>query len=305
MNKLIIVHFFYFKNSVIIIYMSILILGGRGNLGSQLTKIFRADYNTISLDREDLDVLDFPALSAKIYELRPELIINTVAYNAVDKCEDPLEYKIALKLNQELPGVLADLALEIGAILIHYSSDYVFNGTTEKMEFVETDTPNPVNRYGESKALGERELISRAPLGLAYYLIRTSKLFGPRGDSDSAKPSFFDIMLNLGKNDKELPVVNEELSCFTYTYDLAEATKRLWELEVEFGIYHLINDGPATWADGAIELFRLKRLNVAFKMVRSENLLRAARRPKYSVLKNTRIKKLRNWKIALKEYLEK
>lgn len=285
--------------------MSILILGGRGNLGSQLTKIFRADYDTISLDREDLDVLDFPALSAKIHELRPELIINTVAYNAVDKCEDPLEYKIALKLNQELPGVLADLALEIGAILIHYSSDYVFNGTAEKMEFVETDTPNPVNRYGESKALGERELISRAPLGLAYYLIRTSKLFGPRGDSDSAKPSFFDIILNLGKNDKELSVVNEELSCFTYTHDLAEATKRLWELEVEFGIYHLINDGPATWADGALELFKLKKLNAALKMVRSENLLRAARRPKYSVLKNTKIKKLRNWKIALKEYLEK
>ncbi|MHB8903983.1 MAG: sugar nucleotide-binding protein, partial [Patescibacteria group bacterium] len=121
--------------------MSILILGDRGNLGSQLTKIFKTDYETISLDKEDLDVLDFPLLSSTIREIRPNLIINTVAYNAVDKCEDPLEYKLALKLNQELPGILADLALENGSTLIHYSSDYVFNGVFEKKEFSEIDTP--------------------------------------------------------------------------------------------------------------------------------------------------------------------
>lgn len=284
--------------------MSILILGGRGNLGSQLTKVFKADYETISLDREDLDVLDFPLLAEKIRELNPELIINTVAYNAVDKCEDPLEYKLALKLNQELVEVLADLALESGVTLVQYSSDYVFNGTAEKIEFAETDTPNPINKYGESKALGERELISRGERGLHYYLIRTSKLFGPRGGSDGAKPSFFDIMLNLAQNNKEISVVNEELSCFTYTHDLAEATKRLWELEVEPGIYHLVNEESATWSDGVVELFRLQKINAAIKMVRSENLLRAARRPKFSVLKNTKLKKLRSWKSALKEYLE-
>lgn len=284
--------------------MSILILGGRGNLGSQITKIFQNDYKTISLDREELDVLDFSLLSEQIRELRPELIINTVAYNAVDKCEDPLEYKIALKLNQDLPRVLAELSLENGATLIHYSSDYVFNGTAEKTEFSETDIPNPINKYGESKALGEREIISYGDRGLNYYIIRTSKLFGPRGESMAAKPSFFDIMLNLAQNNKEISVVNEELSCFTYTLDLAEATRRLWELEVESGIYHLVNEGPVNWAEGVIELFRIKKINSDLKMVRSENLLRSARRPKYSVLKNTRLKKLRNWKIALKEYLE-
>lgn len=285
--------------------MSILILGGKGNLGSQLTRVFELDYETISLDREDLDVLDFSLLSSKIRELKPELIINTVAYNAVDKCEDPSEYKIALRLNQELPAVLADLALESSAVLIHYSTDYVFNGVPEKNEFIETDTPNPINKYGQSKFFGEREIIKRGDIGLAYYLIRTSKLFGPKGGSQNAKPSFFDIMLNLAQNNKELSVVNEELSCFTYTHDLAEATKRLWELEVEFGIYHLISEGPATWADGVAELLKLKKINVTIKMVRSENLLRAARRPKFSVLKNTKLKKMRNWKLALKEYLEK
>lgn len=284
--------------------MSILILGGRGNLGSQLTKLFSADYDTVSLDREDLDVLDFSALAAKIRELKPELIINTVAYNAVDKCEDKDGYNSALKLNIELPEALAELALETAATLIHYSSDYVFNGTELKQSFIENETPNPINKYGESKFQGEREIMRRAGLGLRYYLIRTSKLFGPAGESPNAKPSFFDIMMNLAQDKKELTVVNEELSCFTYTPDLAAATKRLWELEVPFGIYHLINEGPVTWYEAATELFRQKKMDVSLRAVRSENLLRAARRPKFSILRNTKAHKLRNWKEALREYLE-
>ncbi len=284
--------------------MPILILGGRGNLGSQLARLFSEDYETVSWDREDLDVLDFTALALKIRELKPELIINTVAYNAVDKCEDKDAYIDARKLNVNLPEVLADLALEIGTILIHYSSDYVFNGTEQKQSFAEDETPNPINKYGESKFQGENEIRRRAGLGLKYYLVRTSKLFGPAGTSPNAKPSFFDIMLDLAENKKELTVVNEELSCFTYTPDLAAATKRLWELEVPFGIYHLVNEGPATWHEAATELFREKGLEITLRAVRSENLLRAARRPKFSVLQNTKVRKLRNWKEALREYLK-
>lgn len=283
--------------------MSILILGGQGNLGTQLAKVLSIDYEVLAWDRDDLDVLDFALLAEKIRTVRPQLIINCVAYNAVDKCEEPAQYSVAQKLNGELPGVLADLALEQGAVLIHYSSDYVFNGTGSKQSFQEDETPNPINKYGDSKAWGEREILKRAPAGLKYYLIRTSKLFGPRGASPQAKPSFFDIMLELAQDKKELTVVNEELSCFTYTPDLAEATKRLWELEVPFGIYHLVNDGPCTWYDAVLELFRLCRLEVPIRAIRGENLQRAARRPKFSVLLNTKVKKLRSWKLALKEYL--
>jgi dTDP-4-dehydrorhamnose reductase len=283
--------------------MKILILGGRGNLGTQLTKVFSTDFETISWDRHDLDVLDFPLLISKISELGPELIINAVAYNAVDKCEDKKEYELAYKLNADLPGVLADLARRLGAVLIHYSTDYVFNGTEDKKEFAEDETPNPINKYGESKFAGEREVLKQAECGLNYYLIRTSKLFGPRGASETAKPSFFDIMLGLAEDKKDITVVNEELSCFTYTPDLAEATKRLWELETPFGIYHLVNEGECTWLDGAKILFNLKKMEVSIRAVRSENLLRAARRPKFSVLKNLKIKKMRNWQEALREYL--
>jgi len=110
-------------------------------------------------------------------------------------------------------------------------------------------------------------------------------------------------MLDLAQNKKELTVVNEELSCFTYTPDLAEATKRLWELEVPFGLYHLVNEGPVTWYGAILELLRLTRLKVNVRPLRSEDLLRAARRPKFSVLQNTKVKKLRRYELALKEYL--
>ena len=283
--------------------MKILILGGRGNLGTQLSRIFAVDFETVSWDKEDLDVLDFPFLIEKITELKPVLIINAVAYNAVDKCEDKTDYDLALRLNAELPAVLAEQARRLGAVLIHYSSDYVFNGTVDKKEFNENDTPNPINKYGESKFAGEREILKQAARGLDYYLIRTSKLFGPRGLSPEAKPSFFEIMLNLSKEKNELTVVSEELSCFTYTVDLAEATKRLWEIEAPYGIYHLVNEGACTWFEGAEVLFRLKKLILNLRPIRSENLLRAARRPKFSVLKNTKIKKLRNWQEALREHL--
>jgi len=285
--------------------MIILILGGRGNLGTQLTKSLTGNYEVVSLDREDLDFLDFKVLISKVREIAPNIIINAAAYNAVDQCENKEEYELAMKLNAYFPGLLADIAVEQKAVLIHYSTDYVFSGTEDKTFFTEEDTPNPVNKYGESKFQGEQEILRRVESGLKYYLIRTSKLFGPRGSSPQAKPSFFDIMLDLVQNKKELTVVNEELSCFTYTPDLSLATRQLWELEKPYGVYHLVNQGPVTWYDAVKELFRLKKITAPIRAVRSENLLRAARRPKFSILKNTKVKKMRSWEEALQEYLRK
>lgn len=283
--------------------MKVLILGAKGNLGGQLAHIFNEDHEVLAWDREEIDVLDWPLLTERVRGAKPQAIINAVAYNAVDKCEDPLDLPLAQRLNGELPGVLADLALEQKAILVHYSTDYVFNGTEEKQSFGESETPNPINKYGETKFQGEREVLKRAEKGLDFFLIRTSKLFGPQGASLQAKPSFFDIMLNLAQNKEELTVVNEELSCFTYTPDLAAATKRLVESAALAGIYHLVNEGPVTWFGAAQELFRLRKSPIALRALRSENLLRAARRPKYSVLVNTKTKRLRSWQEALKEYL--
>lgn len=284
--------------------MPILILGAKGNLGSQLNIAFADDYDTVSWDRDDFDVLDSDTLKAKIRELRPELIINTVAFNAVDKCEDKTGFVQAVDLNVKLVATLADLAIELNAVLIHYSSDYIFSGTEEKQFFLEDETPNPINKYGETKFMGEFELKKRESRGLNYYLIRTSKLFGPPGDSEFSKPSFFDVMDNLVSKGSEITVVNEEMSCFTYTPDLARASKRLWELQVPFGIYHLVNEGPCTWYQALSEFFYLKKINPKLRAIRSEDLLRSARRPKFSVLKNVKLKKMRSFTSALAEYIE-
>lgn len=284
--------------------MKIVILGAKGNLGSQLALALEADHELYSFDRDDFDALDKEVLANVLTDILPDLVINTIAYNKVDNCENDEDYILALALNRDLPAYLASLALKLDFILAHYSTDYVFSGLKNSPEFVEDDTPNPINKYGESKFLGELELIKLKDRGLKYYIVRTSKLFGPKPENSNAKPSFFDIMLSAAANGKsELKVVNEELSCFTYTPDLAASCARLFMARPAYGIYHLVNENPVTWHEGANELFTLAKKEITIRAVRSEDLARAARRPKFSILKNTKLKKMRSYEDALKDYL--
>ncbi|HPY08365.1 MAG: SDR family oxidoreductase [Patescibacteria group bacterium] len=283
--------------------MKIVILGAKGNLGSQLDFLLSQDHEVYSFDRDDFDVLNEAALFSVLNDLRPEVVFNCVAYNQVDNCEDKEIYKKAFALNCDLPAYLAELGLKLSFILIHYSTDYVFNGLESKKEFSEDDTPNPINKYGETKFLGEVAVKRQGERGLAYYLIRTSKLFGPIVENSNAKPSFFDIMMKLAQDKDELTVVNEELSCFTYTPDLAASSARLLMARPTYGVYHLVNEGPVTWYEGAKELFRLLKKEINIRPIRSENLARPARRPKFSVLQNNKVKRLRPYQEALKDYL--
>ncbi len=281
--------------------MKILILGSQGGLGTQLAKVF-ASSNLLTWDKTEADFLNIPDLLVKLDIARPQIIINAVAYNAVDKCENnPEEFALALKLNTELPRALAAWCEINSAILVHYSTDYIFSGNANKTEFIETDTPNPINKYGETKALGERAILEQA--NLKYYIIRLSKLFGPKGSSVYTKSSFFDTMLELAKNNSELKVVSEELSCFTYSPDLAQATYRLLKGDYKFGIYHLVNSGSCTWYESVLALKDLANLSIEVKPISGENLKRAAHRPTFSVLKNTKFPELRDYREALREYL--
>jgi len=301
--------------------MKILILGVKGNLGGQLKKIFsnNKENEVIGFDKEEIDITDQKLLSEKIIKLKPEIIINAVAYNAVDKCEaDPLEFELAKKINAEAVGYLAKIAQKINAILIHYSTDYVFNGENPA-GYDEEATPNPINNYGLSKYLGEQEMLKnidpssrfsgtrddRDKKDTKYYLIRTSKLFGPKGESELAKPSFFDIMLKLAREKEKIEVVDEEKSCFTYTPDLAEATKKLIDEQKPFGIYHITNSEPATWYEACVKLFEIAGIKTKVIPITSEKLARPAMRPKSSILLNKKLRPLRSYAEALKEYLQK
>ncbi len=283
---------------------SILILGSKGNLGSQLNKIFQDDYEVVAWDREEIDITDKELIIKKINDIKPSIIINAAAYNTVDKCEeDKKEFELAYKINGEAVGFLVEAALKVNAILIHYSTDYVFAGD-KKEGYYEDDKPSPINKYGETKLVGEKEIISSSGKGLKWYLIRTSKLFGPRGKSSAAKPSFFDLMIDLAASRDELEVVDAEVSSFTYTPDLARATRELIEEKYGYGIYHLVNEGACTWYEAACELFKILQKDIKIKPVPPEHFPRPAKRPPYSILLNTKFKKLRNWREALKEYLK-
>lgn len=292
--------------------MKILILGAQGNLGTQLAKVTAAasdPFNplnkneVVAWDRSEIDITDQGLVKKKIADLKPDLIINAVAYNAVDQMETDEGFELAKKLNSEAVGYLAEAALENNATLIHYSTDYVFAG--DKTEgYNEDDEPSPISKYGQSKRMGEEQLIKLSGKGLKWYLIRTSKLFGAQGSSEVAKPSFFDIMLKLSKEKNELEVVDEEVSCFTYTVDLAQATWTLIQNDYGFGIYHIVNEDSATWYQAVVELFKILKINTKVTPVTSDKFPRPAKRPKFSALNNNKFIKLRSYTEALREYFK-
>ncbi|MCX6795678.1 MAG: NAD(P)-dependent oxidoreductase [Candidatus Falkowbacteria bacterium] len=284
--------------------MKILIIGSQGNLGTQLMKVF-SDQTVVGLDRSDVDFLDFNALKERLERESPSIIINAAAYNVVDKCEvDENEKALARRLNVDLPGFLADFCLSSDILFVHYSTDYVFSGDSANSRFLEDCSPSPINFYGQSKADGEQRILKLISSGLKFYLIRTSKLFGPAGSSPFAKPNFFDIMINLAQNGNTLKAVDEEWSCFTFTPDLALATKNIIIDHADYGIFHLINEGVATWYQGAVEALRLKGIVSELVPVLGSTFSRPAKRPMASALENSKRPLLRSWQEALADYLK-
>lgn len=301
----------------------VVILGSQGMLGQELVLTFSADqsnYEALAWDVADVDVTNFSLLKEKLTEAAPAIVINAVGYNAVDLAEESDgELEKAKLLNAELPKQLAEFSKALHFTLVHYSSDYVFDGTLEapkekkcqgaccggnchgtKEGYDETSLPNPINKYAETKYAGERALPAATD---TYYLIRLSKLFGKPAESALGKRSFFDVMLELGKTKPEMSAVDSEMSCFTYAPDLAKATKELLESGDAFGIYHLINEGPVTWYEGVLELYRQAGIATPVKPVTPDAFPRPAKRPTFSVLLNTKRPKLRHYSEALKDFL--
>jgi len=274
----------------------ILIIGAKGMLGQYLAREFFDD-ELILVDREEFDITSRDGVPLQIKNLKPDLIINAAAYNDVDGAEKNPE--IVKLINGYSVGFLAKAAKEVGATFIHYSSDYVFDGEKEE-GYREDDQPKPISVYGESKYLGEVELQENCE---KYYLIRLSRLFGRVGAGEGVKKSFIDKMLELAETRDSLEVINEEVSCPTYAKDLAELTKYIWQDKKPYGIYHGVNSGSCTWYELAQEIFKIKGLGVNLQAVNGDKFSRAAKRPKYSFLLNTKLSPQRSWQEALKEYL--
>ncbi|MGA2039079.1 MAG: dTDP-4-dehydrorhamnose reductase [Bryobacteraceae bacterium] len=275
--------------------LRVLILGAKGTLGGQLMKLYP---QATGWDREDIDVLDFPALRAKVAALQPapDAVINCVAFNDVDGAED--RPQAAMALNAEFPGRLAQFTAELGLPLVHYSTNYVFDGA--RGEYEESDPPAPLSMYGRSKQRGEQSI---AEAGGHCYIVRTAVLFGPKGASDLSKKSFVDLMLDISAKRDTIQAVSDEINSITYAPDLAAATRDLLDAAPQPGIFHAANSGGVSWFDFAQEIFRIAGRKVTVLPVPSTHFPRKATRPAKAILLNTKLPPLRPWQAALAEFL--
>lgn len=274
--------------------MKILLIGHRGMLGTALFERFRNSSDIVGVDRAELDITDHDAVGGIISRVNPRIVINAAAYTNVDGAETNPE--LAYAVNGDACGNLAHFCSAHRARLIHFSTDYVFDGILEG-GYDEDNTLNlkPLNVYGVSKLVGER-LIARETENFA--IVRLSWLFGPGGKN------FVDTMLGLGRGRGKGPVqvVNDQFGKPTFTLDVADALERVFD-DFSRGIFHLPNEGTTNWFEFAREIFKSAGIDVTVEPVSSVAFPRPAVRPKYSVLNNTKSVRMRPWTGALKDYL--
>ncbi|MBB5497116.1 dTDP-4-dehydrorhamnose reductase [Paraburkholderia sp. MM5384-R2] len=238
---------------------TILVTGVNGQLGYELARTLQGLGNVVAVDRSRLDLSNLDQIRAVVRDLRPALIVNPAAYTAVDKAEE--ERDLAMRINGEAPGVLAEEAKKLGAALIHYSTDYVFNGTKEGA-YVEDDPTDPQNVYGRSKLAGEQAI---AASGVNHLVLRTSWVYGTRGKN------FLLTMLRLGADRPELKVVADQFGAPTWCNTIATLSAHLcaqsfaaedgtkWWDE-RSGIYHLCAGDSTSWHGFASAIFELADL---------------------------------------------
>ncbi len=245
--------------------MKILVLGSQGQVGWELARSLLPLGEVVALSRAEADLANPDQLRTVVRALQPALIVNAAAYTAVDKAES--EETLAFAINATGPGVLAEEAKRCGALLIHYSTDYVFDGTLDR-PYVETDTPNPQSVYGKSKLAGEQAI---AASGCDYLVLRTSWVYGARGHN------FMRTILRLAKEREQLRIVADQFGAPTWSRWIADATAhvartalhRLFTGEFRSGIFHLTSAGSVSWfqfASAIVDLSREISLNHALSV---------------------------------------
>jgi dTDP-4-dehydrorhamnose reductase len=277
------------------------LIGAAGQLGFDLARTFDLPGELVRLTRADFDLLDARAAARVLRDLRPTHVVNTAAYNQVDRAEeDPAP---AFALNADAVGALADLCESLGATLVHFSTDYVFDGR-RATPYGEDDAPGPLSRYGESKLAGERLALTRCRQALVF---RVCGLFGVARSAGKGGTNFVETMLRLAGEGRSIRVVRDQVLTPSYTLDLAA---KVWRVMARgtHGLYHLTNAGATSWYDFAREIFRLSGLTPDLAGVTAAEYGARARRPAYSVLRHGRLAALgeddlRPWPEALAAYL--
>lgn len=290
--------------------MRILLTGKTGQVGSELIAALAPLGPVIACDRNALDLADPDAIVTKVHEVRPEIIVNAAAYTAVDRAES--EPELAMAVNGTAPGILAAEAARVGALLVHYSTDYVFDGTKQGA-YDEDDVPNPLNVYGRSKLAGERAIQAS---GANYLILRTSWVYGATGKN------FLVTIRQLAAVRDVIKVVDDQTGAPTWCRDIATATGAILarinsatsvQADAIKNIYNLSAQGSASWYEfAAVILAHIPATSAKPKAelipIPTSDYPAAARRPPNSILNQDKLRRtfgieLPHWLASLKTCL--
>jgi dTDP-4-dehydrorhamnose reductase len=296
--------------------MKIVILGAGGRLGAALLREYRERYDIAGFTHAQLDLANLDDVRGKLGAMNFDVLINAAAFTNVDACET--ERDRAFLINAEAPGVLAEICNEKDAKLVHFSTDYVFDGG-KRAPYTEEDQANPISAYGESKLAGEKNVLAA---GDGHLVVRVSWVFGPD------RPSFIDAMIKRANEDEKIDAISDKFSTPTYTHDIAEMLARVlddWSRRASapdglradclYGILHFANAGKCTWqeyAQWALDCCRDAGISLRWRTVGALKLSEmtnwVARRPVYSVLSTAKYRELtgtasRAWREAVADYI--
>ena len=285
--------------------MKILIVGSGGRLGAALVREYQGKFDVTSFNHEQLDLANQNQTRDNLSPLEFDVLVNCAAMTNVDLCEQEIEQAFAI--NAEGPQLLARICRDKHAKMIHFSTDYVFDG--EKREpYVETDAAKPISVYGESKRTGEKLVLQTQD---RHLVLRVSWVFGPD------RPSFIDAMIKRACEEEHIDAVADKFSTPTYTHDIAEMVSRFFDVDVPGGILHFANNGECSWqeyAQHALDCCRASGISLKAKTVGPAKIADMkswiARRPVYSVLSTAKYAKLtsvtpRSWRDAVADYIER
>jgi dTDP-4-dehydrorhamnose reductase len=275
--------------------MRILLFGKNGQVGWELQRTLAPLGEVIAVDFPEIDFQDFLGLRKYTLEIKPNLIVNAAAYTAVDQAET--ESEIAKRINGEAPRVLAEIALTLDAGLVHYSTDYVFDGT-KGAPYTEEDEPNPINVYGQTKLAGDHAIQGS---DCAHLILRTSWVYGARGKN------FFLTMLRLAREREEIRIVDDQIGCPTWSRSIAQVTAEIllqgfyaeqdrlgWGEDIPSGVYNYSSSGSTSWYGFAEEIIRTdpnREEHIVQRLlpISTEAFGAPATRPAYSQLSKDRL----------------
>jgi len=257
--------------------LKILITGKDGQVGWELRRLLAALGDVVATDRRELDLRDANAISRTVRKTSPDIIVNAAAYTAVDNAES--EPDIAMQVNAIAPGILAEEAKRLGALLVHYSSDYVFDGS-KKSPYQEDDAPNPLGVYGRSKLEGERAIVASK---CRHLIFRTSWVYSSRGRN------FLLTILKAAREKPELQVVDDQFGAPTSSSAIADATAHALQMHGAQGLYHMTAGGQTSWFGFAQTILRNAAISTPVAPIRSDQYPAKVTRPRNSVLDNSRL----------------